>query len=117
MILSGLQSSLDQFARQLARCLYIRRRSMSEFAARPSFGVRRPGSTGRLDLLRNIIGDLQIIAPSPLPKSFHDAFAVLYLAILTHFPFAFEPRDCKAEADDGAKHAVDIRFRCIGHLP
>jgi hypothetical protein len=26
---------LDQFARQLARCLYIRRQSMSDVAARP----------------------------------------------------------------------------------
>ena len=82
MILSGLQRKAawasSRATRPLPlqgadRCLMLRQ-------DRKSFGVRRPGSTARLDL-RNIIGDFQIIAPSPLPKSFHDAFAVLYLAI------------------------------------
>ncbi len=62
----------------------------------------------RHELLRDVSGDLGIIARVAPSKALHHAGAVRHFAILAHFPLAFEPRDNKAETDDTAQHNFDI---------
>src|ERR1700722_2814360 len=43
--------------------------------------------------------------------------AVPHLAVLAHFPLAFEPRDGETEADDAAQHHVDVALGRVADLP
>jgi hypothetical protein len=48
------------------------------------------------------LGHLQIVALTSPAETFHNTVTIVHVAILTHLPFALEPRDGKAEAHDAA---------------
>ena len=63
---------------------------------------------------RYLFGDLPIVAARARVEAGDDPFPVLLLAVLAHLPLAFEARDHKTEADDAARHHVDVALRRIG---
>src|SRR3954447_4936321 len=75
-------------------------------------------STAALRVLaRYGLGHFEVVAGRAGVQSGDDAFPVLLDAVLAHLPLAFEPRDREAEADDAARHHVDVVVRRIGESP
>src|SRR5579859_3005000 len=88
-------------------------------APRNGPGVGRAGRTSRsgFELARHVLRHFQIVGSAAGAQTGDDAVAVLNLAVLAHFPFAFEPRDGKAKADDAAQHGFDIALGRVRQRP
>ena len=65
---------------------------------------------GGRHLARDGLGDLKIVAARARLQSVDHAEPILRLAVLAHLPFAFEPRDLEAEADDAAQSSRRCSF-------
>src|SRR5260370_40828875 len=74
-------------------------------------------SIARRKLPREDVGYFWIVSVSPHAEALHDTGPIRIFAILTHFPFAFEPRNGKAETDDATQHGIDVGFGRIGERP
>src|SRR4051812_16946200 len=74
-------------------------------------------STALRVLARHVLGDFEVVAGPAGVQSGDDAFPVLLDAVLAHLPLAFEPPDREAEADDAARHHVDVAVRRMGDFP